>query len=76
MTAVLLQIGNRIEQSVNRMMTVIDHARNSCDRYKKPLKTPLKKMIFVHPDTEFLDDITGKLKEICSHRFIICLVIF
>ncbi|XP_071742036.1 isoleucine--tRNA ligase, cytoplasmic-like isoform X2 [Rutidosis leptorrhynchoides] len=55
--------GNRIEQSVNRMMTIIDHARNIRERHNKPLKTPLKEMILVHPDAEFLDDITGKLKE-------------
>nr|XP_043623289.1 isoleucine--tRNA ligase, cytoplasmic [Erigeron canadensis] len=55
--------GNRIEQSVNRMMTIIDYARNLRERNNKPLKTPLKEMIVVHSDVEFLDDITGKLKE-------------
>nr|GEX44325.1 isoleucine--tRNA ligase, cytoplasmic [Tanacetum cinerariifolium] len=55
--------GDRIEQSVNRMMTIIDHARNIRERHNKPLKTPLKEMIVVHPDAEFLDDITGRLKE-------------
>ncbi|XP_077211966.1 tRNA synthetase class I (I, L, M and V) family protein [Tasmannia lanceolata] len=53
----------RIEQSVARMMTVIDLARNIRDRHNKPLKTPLKEMIVVHPDTGFLEDITGKLRE-------------
>ncbi|KAL8145892.1 hypothetical protein AgCh_003869 [Apium graveolens] len=55
--------GERLEQSVNRMMTIIDLARNIRERNSKPLKTPLKEMTVVHPDAEFLDDIAGKLKE-------------
>ncbi|XP_023756282.1 isoleucine--tRNA ligase, cytoplasmic [Lactuca sativa] len=55
--------GSRIEQSVNRMMTIIDLARNIRERHNKPLKTPLREMIVVHPDAEFLNDIAGKLKE-------------
>lgn len=53
----------RIEQSVNRMMTLIDLARNIRERHNKPLKTPLREMVVVHPDSEFLDDIAGKLRE-------------
>ncbi|XP_074580214.1 isoleucine--tRNA ligase, cytoplasmic-like isoform X1 [Curcuma longa] len=53
----------RIEQSVTRMMTVIDLVRNIRERHSKPLKTPLKEMIVVHPDSDFLEDITGKLRE-------------
>ncbi|KAL2619895.1 hypothetical protein R1flu_000100 [Riccia fluitans] len=53
----------RIEQSVTRMMTVIDLARNIRERHNKPLKTPLKEMVVVHPDQAFLDDIAGKLRE-------------
>ncbi|XP_074569655.1 isoleucine--tRNA ligase, cytoplasmic-like [Curcuma longa] len=53
----------RIEQSVTRMMTVIDLVRNIQERHSKPLKTPLKEMIVVHPDSDFLEDITGKLRE-------------
>ncbi|KAG0483860.1 hypothetical protein HPP92_011944 [Vanilla planifolia] len=53
----------RIEQSVTRMMTVIDLARNIREQNNKPLKTPLREMIVVHPDAEFLEDITVKLKE-------------
>ncbi|KAF3650020.1 Isoleucine--tRNA ligase, cytoplasmic [Capsicum annuum] len=53
----------RIEQSVNRMMTIIDLARNIRDRHSKPIKTPLREMVVVHPDSEFLDDIAGKLRE-------------
>jgi isoleucyl-tRNA synthetase len=55
----------RVEQSVNRMMTIIDLARNIRERHNKALKTPLKEMVIVHPDNEFLEDITGKLKEVC-----------
>ncbi|CAH1424400.1 unnamed protein product [Lactuca virosa] len=55
--------GSRIEQSVHRMMTIIDLARNVRERHNKSLKTPLREMIVVHPDAEFLDDIAGKLKE-------------
>lgn len=53
----------RIEQSVSRMMTIIDLARNIRERHNKPLKSPLREMIVVHPDADFLDDIAGKLKE-------------
>ncbi|CAH8283048.1 unnamed protein product [Eruca vesicaria subsp. sativa] len=53
----------RIEQSVKRMMTIIDLARNIRERHKLPLKTPLMEITVVHPDAEFLDDITGKLRE-------------
>ncbi|KAL5981401.1 hypothetical protein ACLOJK_015456 [Asimina triloba] len=53
----------RIEQSVARMMTVIDLARNIRERHNKPLKTPVREMIVVHPDAGFLEDITGKLVE-------------
>ncbi|CAB4263187.1 unnamed protein product [Prunus armeniaca] len=48
----------RIEQSVTRMMTIIDLARNIRERHNKPLKHPS-----VHPDADFLDDIAGKLRE-------------
>ncbi|KAG0615444.1 hypothetical protein M758_5G041400 [Ceratodon purpureus] len=53
----------RIEQSVTRMMSVIDLARNIRERHNKPLKTPLKEMVVVHADTDFLDDITSSLGE-------------
>ncbi|XP_065865633.1 isoleucine--tRNA ligase, cytoplasmic [Euphorbia lathyris] len=53
----------RIERSVSRMMTIIDLARNIRERHNKPLKSPLREMIVVHPDANFLDDIAGKLKE-------------
>nr|XP_027125949.1 isoleucine--tRNA ligase, cytoplasmic-like [Coffea arabica] len=55
--------GERIEKSVSRMMTIIDLARNIRERHNKPLKTPFREMVVVHPDAEFLGDIAGKLKE-------------
>ncbi|KAI8554757.1 hypothetical protein RHMOL_Rhmol05G0122400 [Rhododendron molle] len=55
--------GQRIEQRVKRMKIIIDLAWNIRERHNKPLKTPLKEMVVVHPDAEFLDDIAGKLKE-------------
>ncbi|KAF7827268.1 isoleucine--tRNA ligase, cytoplasmic [Senna tora] len=55
--------GERIEQSVSRMMTIIDLARNIRERHNKPLKTPLREMVIVHPDADFLEDIAGKLRE-------------
>ncbi|KAF8118511.1 hypothetical protein N665_0005s0268 [Sinapis alba] len=57
------RVERRIEQSVTRMMTIIDLARNIRERHKLPLKTPLMEITVVHPDAEFLDDITGKLRE-------------
>ncbi|XP_038715850.1 isoleucine--tRNA ligase, cytoplasmic-like isoform X2 [Tripterygium wilfordii] len=54
---------DRIELSVARMKTIIDLARNIRERHSKPLKSPLREMIVVHLDTDFLDDITGKLRE-------------
>ncbi|KAL7113560.1 hypothetical protein ACP275_04G068600 [Erythranthe tilingii] len=57
------EVGHRIEESVNRMMTIIDLARNIRERHNKPLKAPLKEMVIVHPDADFLEDIAGKLKE-------------
>ncbi|GKV22091.1 hypothetical protein SLEP1_g31990 [Rubroshorea leprosula] len=55
--------GERIEESVARMMTIIDLGRNIRERHNKPLKTPLREMVVVHPDSDFLEDIAGKLRE-------------
>lgn len=57
------QRDERIEQSVTRMMIIIDLARNIRERNNKPLKTPLREMVVVHPDDGFLEDITVKLRE-------------
>ncbi|CAL9221979.1 unnamed protein product [Arabidopsis halleri] len=56
-------------KSVKEMKKIIELARNIRNRKSDkrqeqlPLKIPLKEMIVVHPDAEFLDDITGKLKQ-------------
>ncbi|KAK8516654.1 hypothetical protein V6N12_049376 [Hibiscus sabdariffa] len=55
--------GERIEESVTRMMKIIDLGRNIRERHNKPLKTPLREMVVVHPEEDFLDDIAGKLRE-------------
>ncbi|XP_010488354.1 PREDICTED: isoleucine--tRNA ligase, cytoplasmic-like [Camelina sativa] len=61
--------GERIEKSVTEMKKIIELARKIRNRKSDkrqeqlPLKTPLKEMIVVHPDKEFLNDITGKLKQ-------------
>ncbi|CAK9189682.1 unnamed protein product [Sphagnum troendelagicum] len=55
------QTDKRMDQSVLRMMTVIDLGRNFQECHSKPLKTPLREMVVVHPDVDFLDDITGQL---------------
>ncbi|KAF7822569.1 isoleucine--tRNA ligase, cytoplasmic [Senna tora] len=57
------KLGEQIEQSVSRMMTIIDLARNIRERHNKPLKTPLREMVIVHPDEGFREDIAGKLRE-------------
>ncbi|CAI7906837.1 unnamed protein product, partial [Closterium sp. NIES-53] len=56
-------VDERTERSVERMMKVIDLARNIRERNNRPLKTPLREMVVVHPDAQFLEDITGKLCE-------------
>eukprot|EP00899_Mesostigma_viride_P008929 jgi/Mesvir1/18037/Mv09357-RA.2 len=53
----------RMERSVARMQIVFDLARNLRERHSKPLKFPLKEMVIVHPDADFLNDITGTLRE-------------
>ncbi|MCL7047303.1 hypothetical protein MKW94_012610 [Papaver nudicaule] len=53
----------RIERSVTRMMTVIDLGRMLRERHNKPLKAPLREMVVVHPDPDFLEDIGEKLRE-------------
>ncbi|KAJ4821884.1 hypothetical protein Tsubulata_041461 [Turnera subulata] len=57
------EMNERIERSVSRMMAIIDLARSIRERHNKPLKAPLREMIIVHPDADFLVDITGTLRE-------------
>uniref|UniRef100_A0A7S3R0N5 isoleucine--tRNA ligase n=2 Tax=Dunaliella tertiolecta TaxID=3047 RepID=A0A7S3R0N5_DUNTE len=53
----------RIRQSVARMQAVIELGRKIRERGLKPIKTPLRKLVVVHPDTEFLSDVQGELLE-------------
>jgi len=52
----------QIQQSVSRMQGVIDLARVLREKHNKPVKLPLKKMVVVHPDQKFLQDIAGELQ--------------
>eukprot|EP01112_Ceratiomyxa_fruticulosa_P016235 TRINITY_DN4871_c0_g1_i1.p1 TRINITY_DN4871_c0_g1~~TRINITY_DN4871_c0_g1_i1.p1 ORF type:complete len:1147 (+),score=303.12 TRINITY_DN4871_c0_g1_i1:201-3641(+) len=54
-------INTRIEEAVSRMQTVIELGRSSRDRRKTPIKFPLKNILVIHPDAQFLEDL-NKLK--------------
>uniref|UniRef100_A0A7R9VFZ8 isoleucine--tRNA ligase n=1 Tax=Chlamydomonas euryale TaxID=1486919 RepID=A0A7R9VFZ8_9CHLO len=57
----------RIQKSVDRMQRVVELARTIRERKNKPLKFPLKTLVVVHTDAEFLDDMNGELAEyVCS----------
>jgi isoleucyl-tRNA synthetase len=51
----------KVRESVRRMQAVIDQARNVREKNSKPVKLPLGEMIVVHPDPEFLEEISGRL---------------
>lgn len=51
----------RIERSVGRMNTIIELARSIREKHAKPVKTPLRRLVVVHPDKDFLNDISGDL---------------
>lgn len=51
----------RIQESVDRMQTVIDLARKIRSQKNVVIKMPVKKITVVHPSTEFISDITGEL---------------
>ncbi|KAF2812382.1 uncharacterized protein BDZ99DRAFT_413057 [Mytilinidion resinicola] len=46
-----------IERQVSRMQAVIDLGRICRDRRTIGLKTPLKTLVIIHPDQEYLDDV-------------------
>ena len=46
-------------QSVQRMQRVIELARVIRERHFKPIKSPLRQLVVVHPDQAFLDDLAG-----------------
>ncbi|KAG2485316.1 hypothetical protein HYH03_015989 [Edaphochlamys debaryana] len=54
---------DRIQQSVDRMQRVIELGRTIRERRNRPLKSPLTRLIVVHDDAAFLDDIKGELRE-------------
>ncbi len=47
-----------LEASMSRMMTVVDLVRVLRDRIGIPMKMPVKKVIIVHPESAFLEDIS------------------
>ena len=52
-----------IEESVQRMQSVIDIVRQLRTKHNRSVKTPLKEITIVHVDESFLSDISGDLKE-------------
>lgn len=46
-----------VERQVNRMQSVIELGRICRDRANKGLKIPLKTLVVIHPDQDYLDDI-------------------
>lgn len=52
----------RIQQSVDRMQRIIDLGRTIRERKNKPVKLPLRRLVVVHDDAEFLADMGGELK--------------
>ena len=55
-----------IERQVGRMQAVIDLCRICRDRCTIGLKTPLKSLIVIHPDQQYLDDIKSLETYICE----------
>jgi isoleucyl-tRNA synthetase len=54
---------HHIEESVQRMQTVIDIVRQLRNTHNRPVKTPIKEITVVHADESFLSDIAGQLRE-------------
>ena len=54
-----------IERRVGRMQRVIELGRVSRERRTIGLKTPLKSLVLIHPDAEYLEDVRGLGSEIC-----------
>jgi hypothetical protein len=44
---------------------VIELGRRIRERATKPVKFPLRKLVVVHPDQHFLDDIKGRQSRFC-----------
>ncbi|KAL9094189.1 MAG: hypothetical protein Q9165_003604 [Trypethelium subeluteriae] len=54
-----------IERRVGRMQRVIELGRVSRERRTIGLKTPLKSLVVIHPDAQYLEDVRGLESEIC-----------
>jgi len=55
-----------VERQVRRMQAVIELGRICRDRANKGLKIPLKTLIVIHPDKEYLDDVKSLENYICE----------
>ena len=51
-----------LPQSVEQMQRVIELARVVRERHNRPVKTPLRELVVVHPDESFLSDIAGAVR--------------
>ena len=54
---------HHIEESVQRMQTVIETIRQLRNSHNRPVKTPIREVTIVHSDEAFLADISGQLRE-------------
>ena len=57
-----------IEESVQRMQTVIEAVRQLRTKHNRSVKTPIKEITVVHSDEAFLADIAGQLEEYVSEE--------
>jgi len=64
-----------IERRVSRMQAVIDLGRVCRERRAIGLKTPLKTLVVIHRDPEYLEDVKSLETEICSELNIVNLVL-
>jgi isoleucyl-tRNA synthetase len=55
-----------VERQVKRMQSVIELGRICRDRANKGLKIPLKTLVVIHPDQQYLDDVKSLENYICE----------
>jgi isoleucyl-tRNA synthetase len=55
-----------VERQVKRMQAVIELGRICRDRANKGLKIPLKTLVVIHPDQQYLDDVKSLENYICE----------
>jgi len=53
----------RIGASMSAMMNVIEQVRLLRDKHRRPVKTPVARLVVVHPDPDFLEDVSGELSD-------------